>query len=160
MVSVGDHGVCNDPATERDFYLRLLDLGTAAEPEPLLEQALATIVAASAAHTAYIELRDFDDRGDEAPRYWRAHGCTDEDVASIRASISRGIIARTLAEGRTIATPSALADPHFRGQQSVLRHGIHAVLCAPIGQPPPSAGRAPTNAARAGRLPRGAVAGQ
>ena len=120
MVSVGDHGVCNDPATERDFYLRLLDLGTAAEPEPLLEQALATIVAASGARAAYIELRDFDDRGEGAPHYWKAHGCTDEEVASIRASISRGIIARALSEGRTIATPSAVVDPQFRDQPSVM----------------------------------------
>jgi Nif-specific regulatory protein len=126
----------NDPAAERDFYLRLLELDAADEPEPLLEQALATIVAASEARVAYLELRDPADRGDDPPRYWRAHGCSDADVASIRNSISRGIIARTLAEGRVVVTPSAVADPQFRDQPSVLRHGIQAVLCAPIGTPP------------------------
>ncbi len=127
----------NDPVAERDFYRRLLELGAAAEPEPLLEQALATIVAASHARIAYLELRDHDDPGPtNAPRYWRAHGCTHEELASIRASISRGIIARTLAEGHTVATPSAVADPLFRDQQSVLRNDIQAVLCAPIGRPP------------------------
>jgi Nif-specific regulatory protein len=131
----GDKG--NDPVAERDFYRRLLQLVAAAEPEPLLEQALATVVAASGAQMAYLELRDVEDSGRSgAPRYWRAHGCTDEEVASIRASISRGIIARTLAEGRTVTTPSAVADPSFRDQPSVLRNDIQAVLCAPIGQPP------------------------
>jgi len=126
----------NDPVAERDFYLGLLDLVAAPEPEPLLIQALATIVASSGARIAYLELRDLDDDpADGRPRYWKAHGCTDEEVASIRASTSRGIIARTLAEGRTIATPSAVKDPSFRDHPSVLRNDIQAVLCAPIGQP-------------------------
>lgn len=124
----------NDPAAERDFYRRLLDLSEAAEPEPLLEQALATIVAASGAQAAYLELRGLED-GEGAPAVWRAHGCSDDDLTSIRASISRGIIARALAEGRTITTPSAISDPSFRDQPSVLRNAIQAVICAPIGQP-------------------------
>ena len=137
MVRVDGSDEGNDPAVERDFYRRLLKLVAAAEPEPLLEQALATIVAASGARMAYIELRDLDDSGrSRAPRYWRAHGCTDEELASIRERISRGIIARTLAEGRTVATPSAVTDPAFRDQPSVLRNAIQAVLCAPIGHPP------------------------
>ena len=135
MVSVDDVQTGNDPAAERDFYLRLLELGAASDPEPLLSRALATIVDASGAHTVYLELRERDDRGQDAPRYWQAHGCTDDDVAAIRASISRGIIARALAEGRTISTPSAVADPDFCDHQSVLRNDIQAVLCAPIGQP-------------------------
>lgn len=130
--AVGD----NNPVAERDFYRRLLELTTTDEPAPLLEQALATIVAASGASAAYVELRDTDDDGASAPRYWRAHGCTDSDVASIRESISRGIIARALAEGRTVSSPSAVTDPSFRDHASVLRHGIQAVLCAPIGRPP------------------------
>ncbi|HET9622778.1 MAG TPA: sigma-54-dependent Fis family transcriptional regulator [Kofleriaceae bacterium] len=126
----------NDPAVERDFYLRLLDLSAADDPEPLLAQALSTIVAASGARSVYLELRppDGDRRG--PPRYWKAHGCTDEDVAQIRASISRNIIARALAEGQTVATASASADPAYRDQESVLRNAIQAVLCAPIGRPP------------------------
>jgi len=137
MTDARDDRDGNDPAAERDFYLGLLDLVAAPEPEPLLIQALEMIVTASGARIAYIELRDLDDRpGDLAPRYWKAHGCTDEEVSSIRASMSRGIIARTLAEGKTIATPSAVTDPSFRDQQSVLRNEIQAVLCAPIGQPP------------------------
>jgi Nif-specific regulatory protein len=136
MASVGDVGGNNDPAIERDFYVRLLQLSGAAEPEPLLEQALSAIVSASGAHAAYIELYGLDDTGQQQPRYWRAHGCSDAEVASIRTSISRGIIARTLAEGRVMSTPSAVTDPAFRDQESVLRNDIQAVLCVPIGHPP------------------------
>jgi Nif-specific regulatory protein len=136
MASVDDVHAGNDPAAERDFYLRLLDLGAAIDPEPLLARALSTIVAASGAHTVYLELREPDDRGQDPPRYWKAHGCTEEDVVAIRVSISRGIISRALVEGRTIVTPSATADPDYRDHQSVLRNGIQAVVCAPIGQPP------------------------
>lgn len=125
----------NDPVAERDFYRRLLELSEATDLDPLLEQALATIVSASGARAAYLELREPDEDGLAAPRYWRAHGCSDEDVASIRRSISRGIIARAIAEGRTVATPSAVEDPSFRDQPSVLRHAIQAVICAPIGKP-------------------------
>ncbi|HEY4240525.1 MAG TPA: sigma 54-interacting transcriptional regulator [Kofleriaceae bacterium] len=123
--------MANDVGAERDFCLRLLRLGAADAPEPLVEAALAAIVDVSGAHAAYLELRDAAD----TPRYWRAHGYTDADVERIRASLSRGIIARTLAEGRTVETPSAVEDPAFRDYASVLRNGIQAVLCAPIGSP-------------------------
>lgn len=136
MARVDQARAGNDPAAERDFYLRLLELGTAADPEPLLSRALSTIVEASGASVVYLELREPDDRGRHPPRYWKAHGCTDDDISAIRTSISSGIIARALTEGRTIATPSAMTDPEYRDQQSVLRNGIQAVLCAPIGQPP------------------------
>jgi Nif-specific regulatory protein len=123
------------PGDSETFYLRLLQLGAAAEPEPLLDQALSAIVSASGALMAYLELRDLEDPGSGPPRYWKAHGCSDEDVATIRSSISRGIIARTLEKGQILSTPSAITDPSFRDQPSVLRNGIQAVLCAPIGNP-------------------------
>ncbi|HRC55281.1 MAG TPA: sigma-54-dependent Fis family transcriptional regulator, partial [Kofleriaceae bacterium] len=128
----------NDPGAERDFYRRLLDLGAhgdAMELDPLIDQALATIVSASGAQIAYLELRAHDEVPSSAPRYWRAHGCSHDEVASIRQSISRGIIARAIEAGRTISTPSAAEDPSLRDQPSVLRHGIQAVICAPIGKP-------------------------
>jgi hypothetical protein len=61
----------NDPAAERDFYRRLLDPSEAAEPEPLRDQALATIVVASGAQAAYLELRGLED-GEGVPAIWRA----------------------------------------------------------------------------------------
>lgn len=119
-------------ASERDFYRRLLDLGSQDELEPLLDQALALIVEVTGATTAYLELHD-----DEvaAPRFWRGHRLSANDLASIRASISRGIIARAIGEGRTIETASALLDERFSELGSVRQHDIQAVLCAPVGVP-------------------------
>jgi len=121
-------------ASERDFYRRLLDLGGEQEIEPLLDQALALIVEVTEASMAYLELYDDDST---QPRYWRGFGLSDRDVASIRASISRGIIARAISEGRTIETPSAKEDYRFSDLGSVRQHAIQAVLCAPVGRTPP-----------------------
>jgi hypothetical protein len=42
-----------------------------------------------------------------------------------------------MASGRTVMTPSALLDPRFRDRGSVQVGKIEAVLCVPIGGPPP-----------------------
>ena len=129
-----DPGAGDGLASERDFYRRLLDLGGKDELEPLLEEALDLIVETTGASTGYLEL--YDDDGGE-PRFWRGTGCSDEDLDAIRESISRGIIARAISEGRTVETPSALSDPRFESLGSVRRHGIQAVLCVPVGTRPP-----------------------
>ena len=118
---------------ERAFYRRLLELGNQVELEPLLDQALALIVEVTGAGTAYLELHD---DGDGEPRYWRGHRCSEHDLHTIRASISRGVIARALSEGHTVDSPSAQSDPRFEDLRSVQRHEIGAVLCTPIGTPP------------------------
>src|SRR5262249_23562677 len=120
-------------ASERDFYRRLLDLGGKDESEPLVDEALALIVEVTGASTGYLEL--YDDEANR-PRFWKGYRCTDRDVASIRASISHGIIARAIGEGRTIETPSATLDARFSELGSVRQHMIQAVLCAPVGVQP------------------------
>ncbi len=122
-------------ASERDFYRRLLDLGNKQEIEPLLDEALALIVEVTGATTGYLEL--YDDAGSSRPRFWRGYRLSDQDIESIRASISRGIISRSIAEGRTIETPSASQDVRFSDLGSVRQHAIQAVLCAPVGVDPP-----------------------
>ncbi|HWO26543.1 MAG TPA: sigma-54-dependent Fis family transcriptional regulator [Kofleriaceae bacterium] len=122
-------------AAERDFYRRLLDLSSAAEPEPLLAEALAAIVGFSGAQIAYLELHDPADPDPAAPGYWKAHGWSDAELAQVRSVISRSIIASTMSAGRMVSTPAAVADPSFRQKASVARHEIQAVLCAPIGRP-------------------------
>ena len=129
-----DPGDGDGLASERDFYRRLLDLGGQDELEPLLEEALHLIVETTGASTGYLELHD-DDGGE--PRYWTGTGFSEGDIDAIRTSISRGIIARAISEGRTIETPSALSDPRFESLSSVRRHEIQAVLCAPVGTRPP-----------------------
>jgi Nif-specific regulatory protein len=130
-----DDARSNDAERERErmFYRRLLDLGRECEVAPLLDLALALIVEFTAARIAYLELHHSDVTG---PGFWRAHGCTPEDVASIRTSVSRGIIQAALATGGTVETSSAKDDPRFAGRGSVQRNDIDAVLCAPIGRPP------------------------
>ena len=121
-------------AHERDFYRRLLDLGGQSELEPLLDQALTLIVEVTGATTAYLEL--YDDNSSQ-PRFWRGYRLSDRDVAAIRASISGGIIARAISEGRAIETPSAASDDRFADLGSVRQHAIQAVLCVPVGREPP-----------------------
>jgi len=121
-------------ASERDFYRRLLDLGGQQELEPLLDEALALIVGVTGATTAYVELYDDDT---STPRFWKGYRLSDRDVTKIRASISGGIIARAISEGRTIETPSAQLDDRFADLGSVRQHEIQQVLCAPVGTQPP-----------------------
>ena len=95
---------------ERDLYLRLLNLGTQTEFEPFLEEALSLIVELTGAQQGYLELRDERDDA-EAAAWWMGHGCSDEEIDDIRASISRGIIAEALATGET---PTWLGSPFRR----------------------------------------------
>jgi transcriptional regulator with GAF, ATPase, and Fis domain len=119
---------------ERDFYRRLLDLGGNLELTPLLDEALALIVDVTGANTAYLELYD-DDTADV--RFWRGYRLSETDVAKIRTTISRGIIAHAITEGRTLVTQSALLDERFADLRSVRQNEIQSVLCAPVGMAPP-----------------------
>lgn len=110
-------------------------MGGQDEIEPLLDQALALIVEVTGARMGYLEL--YNDDESSRPRFWKGFHCTDQDVAAIRTSISRGIIARAISEGRTIETPSAELDERFQDLGSVRQQRIQAVLCAPVGPPPP-----------------------
>lgn len=121
---------------ERDLYRKLLDLGINNEIEPFLEEALALIVEIAGARRGYLEIRD-DSAGASGTPFWMAHGCAEEDIAGVRAEISRGVIAQAVTSGRTIVTSSALTDPRFRDRGSVRANRIEAVLCAPIGADPP-----------------------
>src|SRR5213594_4709834 len=120
---------------ERDLYRRLLELGRRDEPEPFLREALGLIVEVTGARQGYVELHDDDHTG--TPCWSLAHGFTAEQLASVRAALSRGIIAEAVATGKTIVTPSALLDERFRARESVRVGQIEAVLCAPIGDDPP-----------------------
>jgi DNA-binding NtrC family response regulator len=122
-------------ASERDYYRRLLDLGGRDELGPLLEAALGLAVEITGAECAYLELHEDDAAG--ARRFWRAHGLNAEGLDAVRASISRGIIARAIAVGETIETDSAKDDDRFADFGSVREHAIRAVLCVPIGRSPP-----------------------
>lgn len=122
---------------ERDLYRRLLDLGSETQIEPFLTEALTLVVEATGASRGYLELFDDGDDG-PIPRWSTAHGFSDDELATVRASVSRGIIAETIAARRTIVTASAQLDPRFRDRGSVQAGRIEAVLSAPIGENPPA----------------------
>src|SRR5262249_51567159 len=121
---------------ERDLYPRLLDLGHETTLAPFLKDALGLLVEITGAQEGYLELYDDDDPPDR-PRWWIAHGLTSERIDDVRATISRGIIAESVASGRTIVTAAAMLDPRFSHRESVRRGAIQAVLCSPVGAHPP-----------------------
>jgi Nif-specific regulatory protein len=116
---------------ERDFYLRLLELGTQSEFEPFLKEALALVVEIAGARQGYLEVHG---ASDDVERGWSlAHGFSASEVEEVRSRISRGIITEALATGQLVETSSAMLDPRFLGHESVQGLKIEAVLCAPIG---------------------------
>lgn len=115
---------------ERDLYLRLLELGHQVELRPLLSEVLRCLVDVTKAERGYIEL--YAEAGTE-PQLSISRGCSEAEVAEIRAVTSRGIVARAMASGSTIQTASALLDDRFSANESVRQQGIEAVLCAPLG---------------------------
>jgi hypothetical protein len=119
---------------ERDLYGQLLELGAHDELEPFLEQALALMVEMTGARRGYLEVQA---EGDDAPRFSITRGCSADQIEGIRASFSRGVMAAAIMTGKTIVTASALTDPRFCNRGSVRLNSIEAVLCAPIGGPPP-----------------------
>ena len=122
---------------ERDFYLKLLHLGTAEALDPFLEEALALIVDVAGARRGYIEI-GWPREGRAHPGWWIARGFSDGEVEdTLQKSLSQGVIAEAIARGVTIVTASALDDPRFKKLGSVRRNRIEAVLCAPIGAAPP-----------------------
>lgn len=116
---------------ERDFFHRLLQLGERHAIEPLLKDALTHIVRMTGAERGYIELRSHPD--DEQPEWTMGAHLSESEEADIRTRISTGIIARALAEGRTVSTDSAVHDDRFLDRDSVRDNRIQAVLCAPVG---------------------------
>ncbi len=121
---------------ERDLYLRLLRLSEQNDLQPFLDDALALIVEVTGAASALLEVYDGDD-GNGGRRWSNVHGLSEGQVESVRAAISKGIIASALATGTTIVTASAADDPRFRDRESVQMGRIDAVICAPIGAFPP-----------------------
>ncbi len=118
---------------ERDLYLGLLGLNDREHPGQFLDEALGLIVRVLGADQGYLEVFD----PNEGPTWWRAAGCSDEQVELIRSIVSRGIIQEALALGEAIVCPSAILDPRFRDRPSVQASRIEAVLCVPIVQRTP-----------------------
>ena len=92
--------------SERDLYLRLLDLGRLPDIESFLREALALVVELGNATRGYIELHGRDRNG---AKWSTAYGFSVPALEDVRAAVSRGIIAEALATGTTVETTSAKA---------------------------------------------------
>lgn len=117
---------------ERDFYRRILDVGSGDDPELFLREVLRLLVEMTNAARGYVAI--YGSGGIEDGATWSAaDGCTESELEEIHRNISDGIIAEALQSGRTVVTPSAMLDPRFRERASVRTGAIEAVLCAPVG---------------------------
>jgi Nif-specific regulatory protein len=133
MVDTGSGSENERLRQERDLYLGLLGLTDREQPGQFLDEALGLIVRVLGADQGYLEVSD----PNEGPTWWRAAGCSDDQVELIRTIVSRGIIQEALALGEAIVCPSAILDPRFRDRPSVQASKIEAVLCVPIVQEAP-----------------------
>lgn len=120
---------CARTAAERDLFLHLLEAGECQDVREFLKRALTYIVDLLGIRRAYVEL--YDDEGDE-PKWWVSHELSDTAVDDVRAVISKGIVAATLAAGQPVVTASALLDARFSQRHSVQAKQIEAVLCVPL----------------------------
>src|SRR5262245_50320585 len=137
MTSGADEAHLDKLRVEHELYRRLLNLGREKDLLPLLREALGLIVEVTGVSQGYLELHDDDDDPTGLPKWGIAHGFSEPEINAVRSTISRGIIAESVASGTTIITPSALLDPRFEARNSVRSGKIGAVLCTPVGDDPP-----------------------
>lgn len=121
---------------ERDLYRRLLALDVARDLQALFAGALEVLADLSRAAQAYLEIFPDDRLGLSEP-ICVAHGFAEKEIPSVRDRVSRGIIAEAIARRETVVTKSALLDPRFGANDSIVQNRIEAVLCTPLGTDPP-----------------------
>ena len=117
---------------DRDFYRALLDLGNHDSLDELLRAALDLLVARVGARETLIEVTGDDGVG--VNRHVAASGCEGQRQEEISSFVSRGIIGEAMAAGRTVITANAAEDPVLGQFESVKKHQLEAVLCAPVGR--------------------------
>ena len=136
---------------ERDLYLRLLELGHESTLAPFLKDALALLVEITGAQEGYLELYDDDDEPSEGPAVVdRARAQRRSGSTTCAATISRGIIAESIASGRTIVTAGGHPRPALQPSRERPARG-HPGRAVRAGRRGPPARRA---------LPDGRAAGQ
>ncbi len=120
---------------EHGLLLRILELGHCPDVEPFLKDTLRLLVEVANAKRAYLEV--FDPAGGEPDLAWTtSEGCSEDDLASIQAGVSRSIIERSLRDGEMMRTICARDDARFSDRSSVKQGNVEAVLCTGIGEPP------------------------
>lgn len=108
---------------ERDFFLRLLELGRQSELGELLDEGLAILVELCDATVGHLRL----DHGDA--RLERSVAREGE------ATVSASVVESVLRTGEPCLTDSASADPDLGERDSVRSLQIEAVICVPLRLP-------------------------
>lgn len=101
------------------------------DPEPLMTEALDLIVELAQARLAYVELRS-----STGARYERGHGCNDDDLETIRKTLSTTIIERVITSSEPLILDSAFDDARFADAGSVKQNEIRQVIVFPVGKDP------------------------
>lgn len=114
---------------QRELFQLLQAQGDATQRDLFrsLASALELIVRKSSATHGYIEVRRAN-----GEIVYTSHSLTHDQIASVQAGISSGIIHEALSSGKPVLTRSAIFDPRFNTRQSVRNARLEAVFCAPL----------------------------
>ena len=118
---------CDATRSENELLRRLLGLPRAPELVADLATAIRLLAEVTHAATTYYEIAAVD-----SPELRFAQGHETTGQASAESTISRGVIARAIADRTSIVSASAREDKRFRELGSVRRYEIEAIACVPI----------------------------
>jgi GAF domain-containing protein len=104
-------------------------ISSSLELSDVLSEVMDTVIALTGAERAYLVLCDPGTGALETAvaRNWDRETLSETDVV-----FSRSIINRAIAEGVPVITTNATSDDRFLNVQSVVSHGLRAILCIPL----------------------------
>lgn len=120
-------------AHERQALHALYEVGQAVnstlELAEVLNQVMDRIIQLTGAERSFLMLRDenTDEMEVRVARNVDRAVMTQADFA-----VSRTIVQQVTAEGKSIATTNAQADPRFAAQESVVAYSLRSILCVPL----------------------------
>ena len=104
-------------------------ISSSLELSDVLSEVMDTVIALTGVERAYLVLCDPGTGALETAvaRNWDRETLSETDVV-----FSRSIINRAIAEGVPVITTNATSDDRFLNVQSVVSHGLRAILCIPL----------------------------
>jgi transcriptional regulator with GAF, ATPase, and Fis domain len=104
-------------------------ISSSLELSDVLSEVMDTVIALTGAERAYLVLCEPGTGALETAvaRNWDRESLSESDVV-----FSRSIINRAIAEGVPMITTNATSDDRFLNVQSVVSHGLRAILCIPL----------------------------
>jgi PAS domain S-box-containing protein len=103
-------------------------INSSLNPDEVLRIVMDTIVRLTNAERGFLMLRSEDgELTTKLARNWEQ-----ESLDPSEFEISRTIINRVVAEGKSVLTTNAQEDPRFIGQESIIAHNLRSILCVPL----------------------------